>query len=497
MRDEEKAPHTPDGERHQPANGSVDRISALRAKAKIIGERLRIARLAARMTQQELAGETFSESSISAIERGKMTPSLPALNVLANRLELATSYFLGDGELFPASLTARLMAFHLPLERDHAARQVDLMLALDKAKELIRQDQYEEALNILGQGDQPPADLPVRHEPIWYWLAGRACTMRGNLQEGVALLERGLSLAEWLHAHARAEQRASRAELVELLRCYLGVAYCSQGKTQLALDCHRQGLKAILARVISDATLKVTIYKGLGNEMFALGKYGDAIGYFKRAIGEAHYSHTPRQEGLAYWGLAMTYQQQGDLLNAKTSYLEALQALQAHGSTQLLAQIRALFGLLLVDLREYEEAEDQLRLSLWGARQQNDPRAGGMALAYFASLYNARGEPERAIQAAQEGLPLTQQSKDTRAAGHLLLALASAYAARQDYASAEQSYQETIRVAEQALDVEHLSQVRERYADFLAEQQRFQEAFTEIQRVVSAREQVEAHGLAG
>ena len=497
MRDEEQAPHTPDGEEHQPVNRPVDRSSTRRAMAKIIGERLRIARLAARMTQQELAGDTYPESFISAIEGGKMTPSLQALNVLANRLELATSYFLEDGELFPPSLIARLMAFHLPLERDHAARQVDLMLALDKAKELIRQDQYEEALTILGQGDEPPADLPVRHEPIWYWLAGRAFTMKGNLQEGVALLERGLSLAEWLHAHARPEQQASQAELVEVLRCYLGVSYCWQGKTQLALECHRRGLKAITANVIKDADLKLMIYKGLGNEMFALGKYPEAISYYQQTTNQAKKSNNPRQEGLAYWGLAVTYQQQNDLLKAKTNYQGALQSLQEHGNLQLLAQIRALFGLLLVDLREYEEAEAQLRLSLWAARQQEDPYSCGAALAYFASLYNARGEPERAIQAAQEGLPLARQSRDSRSEGHILFVLALAYAARQDYGAAEHSYREAIQLGTQSPDVEYLSQAHERYSRFLADQQRFQEAYTEIQLAIRAREQVEAYGLAG
>lgn len=494
MRDEEKARHTPDGEEHRPAREPAGRSGAPQSKAQIIAERLRAARIAARMTQQELAGQLFSKSYISAIERGKMIPSLQALGVLANRLEVSISYLLGSGELYPLSLAAKRAAADVLPERERAARQVNIMLALGKAEELIRQDQYDEALQALGQSEEPPADLPVRQEPIWYWLVGWALIMKGRPQDGVELLERGLRLAEWLHAHAQPAHRATQAELVERLRCYIGVAYCWQGKTRLALECHRQGLRTILAGLISDADLKLMIYKGLGNEMFTLGKYPESINYYKQAITQAQNSNNPRQQGLAYWGLAVTYQQQGDLLQAKMSYQGALQVLQAHGNLQLLAQIRALLGLLLVDLGEYEEAENQLRLSLWAARQQNDLRTCGMALAYFASLYNARGEPERAIQAAQEGLPLTQQSQDTRTEGHLLLALASAYAARRDYAAAEQSYRETIQVAEQVPDVEHLSQVRERYADFLAEQQRFQEAFAEIQLVVSARARVEAYG---
>lgn len=492
MRDEESARHTPDGEAHRPAHEPAGRSSAPQSKAQIIAERLRAARIAARMTQQELAGQMFSKSYISAVERGKMIPSLQALGVLANRLEVSISYLLGDGELYPLSLAAKRAAADILPERERAARQVDIMLALGKAEELIRQDQYDEALQALGQNEEPPADLPVRQEPIWYWLVGWALIMKGKHQDGVELLERGLRLAEWLHSHALPAHRATQAELVERLRCYIGIAYCWQGKTRLALECHRQGLKAIMAGLISDADLKLMIYKGLGNETLALGKYSEAVNYYQHAVNQARDSNNPRQQGLAYWGLAVAYQQQGDLLKAKMSYQGALQTLQAHGNLQLVAQIRALLGLLLVDLREYEEAEDQLRLSLWAARQQNDFRSCGMALAYFASLHNARGEPERAIQAAEEALPLARQSKDSRTEGHLLLALASAYAARRDYATAEQSYRETIRVAEQAPDFEYLSNARELYADFLAEQQRYQEAFAEIQLVVSARARGEA-----
>jgi transcriptional regulator with XRE-family HTH domain len=50
-----------------------------------LGERVRMARCAANLTQQELAGQTYSKSYISAVERGKMLPSLSSLRLLAER----------------------------------------------------------------------------------------------------------------------------------------------------------------------------------------------------------------------------------------------------------------------------------------------------------------------------------------------------------------------------------------------------------------------------
>ncbi len=74
-----------------------------------IAERVRQARLAARLTQEELGGTIFSRSYLSAVERGKMLPSIPALAVLAKRLGVPMAFLLGESE-FDLSTLARLRA---------------------------------------------------------------------------------------------------------------------------------------------------------------------------------------------------------------------------------------------------------------------------------------------------------------------------------------------------------------------------------------------------
>ncbi len=59
-----------------------------------VGARVRAARLARKYTQHELASPDFSVSYISAIERGQIQPSLRALEILAQRLELSTTDLL-------------------------------------------------------------------------------------------------------------------------------------------------------------------------------------------------------------------------------------------------------------------------------------------------------------------------------------------------------------------------------------------------------------------
>lgn len=57
-------------------------------KTSELGQRIRQIRLERGMTQDQLAEGTFSKSYISAIELGKIKPSLTALSIIAQRLQV-------------------------------------------------------------------------------------------------------------------------------------------------------------------------------------------------------------------------------------------------------------------------------------------------------------------------------------------------------------------------------------------------------------------------
>lgn len=65
------------------------------AKAnKTVGARIKEARLAAGLTQQQLAGKDFTRGFISQIENEFIQPSLPSLRIIAARLNKPVSWFL-------------------------------------------------------------------------------------------------------------------------------------------------------------------------------------------------------------------------------------------------------------------------------------------------------------------------------------------------------------------------------------------------------------------
>src|SRR3569833_3594036 len=78
---------------------NVETIAASRRSAAAglrLGERLRQLRVAAGLTQSELAGERFSKEYVSQIERGKTRPTQETVEWLAVRLGVAAG-FLANG----------------------------------------------------------------------------------------------------------------------------------------------------------------------------------------------------------------------------------------------------------------------------------------------------------------------------------------------------------------------------------------------------------------
>ena len=61
-----------------------------------LGEKIRLARTAAGLSQRQLCGEEITRNMLSQIESGKARPSMTTLQYLAARLDKSVSYFLED-----------------------------------------------------------------------------------------------------------------------------------------------------------------------------------------------------------------------------------------------------------------------------------------------------------------------------------------------------------------------------------------------------------------
>ena len=448
----------------------------------ILAQRLRTARLAAKLTQQELAGETFSKSYISAVEQGRMIPSIPSLSIIASRLGVAISYLLGESDLELSTAakdpqkTSQLSQPVAPAQRS----QIQQLLA--EAEEHIRRRELTQAMEVLRNPDQPLINKSLRHYPRWYALVGSTLLRQQQFQEARNVLEQGLLVVEQQRQLRGAKDHELR-EQAEWLRYFLGLSYCMADQPVQALYYHQQGLNAIRDGVIQSHELMQLTYKGSGNAALILGYYHEAIVYFTMAKKHGLDVHDPRAEALIQWGLGMAHKFLGNESEARDAFTLASQTFEQLGEKTLVAQLRSMLANLLIQFQHYDEAEDILRQALGAAQRDGDVHTRGVVLANMAALHLAHGKLERAIRSAQDGLDVLQGKQNYRTTGQLYLTLARAYELQQDLAAAEQAIKTAIEQFRKTQNDGLLKQAQMRYGEFFAERGGYQKAYEQLTQV--------------
>ena len=149
---------------------------ASRPAALRLGERLRQLRVAAGLTQSELAGERFSKEYVSQIERGKTRPTADTIAWLASRLEVDAGY-LANG-----------------VSTDERGR---VEATLTRAEALVEAHRYDEAVAEFEQV-RPAVAATGAGELEARALSGEAWARmhQGELREAMELLTRARTLVE-------------------------------------------------------------------------------------------------------------------------------------------------------------------------------------------------------------------------------------------------------------------------------------------------------------
>src|SRR6266481_4434529 len=116
---------------------SLETANVGKAVAARVGTNIREVRTRLGLTQAQLAAPEFSISYISAIERGKIRPSLKALEILARRLNVPLAFLVeGDPE---GAKDARATGF-FPAE---SVEEQNMDLVLLQAQVLLQQHAYD------------------------------------------------------------------------------------------------------------------------------------------------------------------------------------------------------------------------------------------------------------------------------------------------------------------------------------------------------------------
>jgi tetratricopeptide (TPR) repeat protein len=376
-----------------------------------LGERLRQLRVAANLTQSELAGERFSKEYVSQIERGKTRPTRETIEWLAARLGVDPG-FLANGVATDErgrleGALARAEALIEALKNDDAAIEYESLVPAARAtgvpeltvralvgagRTQMRMGSLRVALELLNEARgmvEAGSFSDLERAEVLYAIG--VCRYQLNsVQTALGLLNEALSLAErsglpsdqlrsnilsWRSRCWRRQRdyEAAREDIERALQLAedandprtIGAAYF-----QASLVADREG-HWVLARnyaeraraayeELADKVHVGQLTNNLGALNFLLGKPDEAISLLKEAFSIALDTGRDADAAQAVSSLAQIHLRTGSVDQAEEQARHALLLLEAAGNEDYIDEVgsaQLVLGRALLEQNRVEEAE--------------------------------------------------------------------------------------------------------------------------------------------
>jgi transcriptional regulator with XRE-family HTH domain len=252
-----------------------------------VGERLRQARLARGLTQEQLARGVATKGFISQVECNRATPSLAKLRLIAERLGLPLGHFTGDHS--PLELTYLRKSAELALKAKEPAHALALLeeagpiartaneradLQRIRGMALDALERLPEALIALqtAAADAPPDD-PELNGAIYTEIA----TVLNEQEQFNVAVEAGRRALLWL-------DRAKHADPAQRARVLTNLGRSCWGLGQLE-QAHQFSLQALDAATDAESLFRIAnAHMSLGVTARATGLFDEAIEHCNRAL---------------------------------------------------------------------------------------------------------------------------------------------------------------------------------------------------------------------
>lgn len=431
---------------------SLESQNVGKAVATRVGTNVREVRTQRGMTQAQLAAPDYSISYISAIERGKIRPSLKALSILARRLDVPLTFLLEGSPAGAAE--ARAVGYPAADSGPDQRVEVDLL----QAGVLVQQQAYEQAAALLA----PLVPERVSNEQAYqlYLLRGQIRSGEGQYQEGVVELRAAVSQGEAL----------GDIEATERARNLLGRAYFYLNNFTLAAEHHQRCHAAIASGQITDPFFALDVLRHLADDFFSLGVFEKAVAFYRHALAAAEgLSRDSKSYAGKYMEVSLSYKKSGKLGIARDYALRSLALYGMREKLRLYGFTHLWLGKALENQEKPEEAEQQIRKAIVIEGELQDDAALSQCETALAELLLKRGNVPEAEKAAQEAFALAKRCQDVLEQGQALNTLAHIRAQAGDTTAADQTFAEALDLLEQARDHTVAASAYFRYGNLLEE----------------------------
>ena len=451
---------------------SLETANVGKAVAARVGTNIREVRTKLGMTQAQLAAPEFSISYISAIERGKICPSLKALSILARRLDVPLTFLL---EGSPAGAAEARAVGYSPADSEPDQRvDVDLL----QAAVLVQQNAYEQATQLLAplQPERITTDQVYR----LYLLRGKIHLGENQYQEAVVDLRAAVSQGEALND----------SEYIERARNLLGKAYFQLYNYTLAVENHLRSNAVIESGHINDPLFALDVFSNLANDYFRLGDLDKAVAYYHRAL-EMFEGLTRDSRSYAgkYMEISQSYKAANKLGLARDYAMRSLAVYDMRDEQRLVGLTHQRLGKTLEKQNKLDEAEQEYQLAISIERDLNDEAAASQCYTALAELLLKRGDTLGAEEAAQEALNFAEMSNDAQTEGQALIALAQIRHQAADYSGADEAFEKALDLLDQSQAHELAAGAYFRYANQLENRGEVQRSLNAIKKAYEHQRQ--------
>lgn len=408
------------------------------ALARQIGARIRVARLAAGLTQQQLAQGRYTKAYVSALENGLSKPSMAALTFFAERLGMPASRFLGDGS------------------RTWTRLEADLVLAAGRWAAAV--DAYQMLLLNVTDGAQRPELLL-------------------GLAEALAGLDRGSEVAAAAGESAHLFATSGRETHAALARYWLACGEYQQGNTAEATAILRGILERVRAGLRVEPDFEVRLLMAIASNASRDGEHATALAYLEEIRGLADKLDN-RRRAVYLFNLAFSYRETGDFEAAITSGIASLALFRAAEMEFETAGLENSLALSYLAVRNTEKAGLLASSSRARVERLGDDRLLAHVLDTQARVALARGEYDAALRLGHEALERAEQTSNANGVIDAQLTLARTQVAMQETREALGWYERAAASAHAlAAPQARVREVLGEWAELLANAGEHQKAF--------------------
>lgn len=256
-----------------------------------IGSLIRRLRRQRNLTQIQLGGEHYSKSYVSALERGKLSPSQKALRFFATQFALPEEYFIS---LLEQAETRELAGAgeYLPAERGNEPRS-----SLGEEEMLDVLLEHAPNYSIPALRDLPAVSLaqlvttPSSRQAGYAYVLGMSAQQKGEYENAVRSLEYALALAP--------------SHMQSAILDALGTTHARQHRTTVALHYHLRAYRLLKAADGNGAPASLLLSTALhcGEDYRAMGAYQQASRMYDEARSYLAAEHPMQTAATIFLGL--------------------------------------------------------------------------------------------------------------------------------------------------------------------------------------------------